>query len=220
MNTLPVRSFGETIKSFHNTSGRLETFLKILKTAPEKLKTKSDAEIDFVEKHQDIAHELKQLLATGKVPVRVTHNDTKLDNILFTPKNGVLVIDLDTIMPGYIMFDYGDMVRTFVSPAKEDEPDISKPGLRPEHFEALTKGYLEPLKKLLSEIEKEHLLLGAKAIIYEQTLRFLADYLQGNVYYKTDYPEHNLIRTRTQIKLLDDILKQEDKLSEIIQQAL
>jgi len=216
LNTLPVEKFGETIKGFHNTPGRLKTFLKTVEKAPVSLKNEAAEETDFVLAHQNIADELKQVLSSGKLPLHVTHNDTKLDNILFTADDQVLIIDLDTIMPGYLMYDYGDMVRTFTSPAKEDEQDNSKPRLRTEHFAALTKGYLGSLKRVLSQEEKFSLLLGAKAIIYEQALRFLNDYLLGNVYYKTSYPEHNLFRTRTQIRLLEDILKQENALLKLI----
>ncbi len=209
LNTLPVKQFGDTIKGFHNTPDRLETFLQTVKQAPEKLKKQAAPEIQFAKQHHHIACELEELLNAGTLPTRVTHNDTKLDNILFTADGQVLIIDLDTIMPGFIMYDYGDMVRTFTSPAKEDEPDKQKTKLRVDHFDALTQGYLEPLKAHLTKVEKETLLLGAKAIIYEQTLRFLNDFLLGNIYYKTEYPEHNLIRTRTQIRLLEDILQRE-----------
>lgn len=214
LNTLPVNTFGETIKNFHNPASRLENFLKAVQSAPKALKKQASAEIRFAEKNKNIAIELKHI---PHLPLRVTHSDTKLDNILFTENGRVLIIDLDTIMPGYIMYDFGDMVRTFTSPAREDEPDISKSRMRVGHFEALTKGYLEPLKGVLSQPEKQYLLPGAKAIIYEQTLRFLSDFLLGNIYYKTAYPEHNLVRARTQIRLLEDILCQEDKLLEIIE---
>ncbi len=216
LNTLPTEKFGQTIRNFHNTPARLKTFLKIVKEVPEKLKKLAAAEIQFAMEHQNIANALEQLLDTGSLPVRVTHNDTKLDNILFTNDGRVLIIDLDTIMPGSIIYDYGDMVRTFTSPVKEDEPDIHNHLFRIKHFLALTKGYLEPLKSTLTKAEKESLLLGAKAIIYEQALRFLTDFLQGNIYYKTTYREHNLIRTRTQIKLLKDMLIDEN----ILQQTL
>jgi thiamine kinase-like enzyme len=218
LNTLPVENFGETIKGFHNTPGRLETFLKTVKEAPATRKKQAAAEIRFAEENQDIAHELKKLLERKTLPKRVTHNDTKLDNILFTADGSVLIIDLDTIMPGSVIYDYGDMVRTFTSPAKEDEPDASKVQLRRAHFEALTKGYLEPRKDVLTEVEKESLLLGAEAIIYEQALRFLNDFLQGDIYYKTAYPGHNLVRTRTQIKLLQEILEKEKEFDTIIKQ--
>jgi Ser/Thr protein kinase RdoA (MazF antagonist) len=207
LNTLPAQAFGETIPNFHNTHGRLETFRETLKSAPAHLKEEAKEEIAFCLDNQNIASEIKALLDSGEIPVRVTHNDTKLENILFTSDGQALIIDLDTIMPGTVLFDYGDMVRSFTSPAKEDEPDLSKVTFRTDHFEALTRGYLEPLKDVLTQTEKSHLLLGAKAIIYEQTLRFLNDFLQGDVYYKTAYPGHNLVRTRTQIKLLQEILE-------------
>ncbi len=216
LNTLPTKKFGETITGFHDTPGRLETFLKTVSSAPATLKKQAATEIYFVEKNQNIAHKLKQLPDTDMLPLRVTHNDTKLDNILFTGDGRPLIIDIDTIMPGYVMYDFGDMARTFTSPAKEDEQDASKPRLRIKHFEALTKGYFEPIESVLTEVEKQYLLPGAKAIIYEQTLRFLNDFLLGNVYYKTAYPEHNLVRARTQIRLLEDIVNSEDELSELI----
>ncbi len=218
LNTLLPEKFGETIPNFHNTPGRYENFLKTLQSTDARRKDKATPEMDFILKNGNIAQTVQQLLVSRKLPVRVTHNDTKLDNILFTADGQVLIIDLDTIMPGYVMFDYGDMVRTFSSPAKEDEADTAKTALRISHFEALTKGYLIAQKQRLTPFEKAHLLTGAKAIIYEQAIRFLNDFLLGNIYYKISYPEHNLVRTRTQIKLLKAILQQEEKLQSIIKQ--
>ncbi len=220
LNTLPVNRFRNTINDFHNTPKRLEIFLNTLKTASETLKQQAQDEIRFVKQHHYIACELEELFNTNKLTQRVTHNDTKLDNILFTANNQVIIIDLDTVMPGYIMYDFGDMVRTFTSPAKEDEPEINKISFRIEHFEALTKGYLEQLKDHITEIEKQNLLLGVKAIIYEQTLRFLNDFLLGNIYYKVNYPTHNLVRTRTQIILLQNIINNENELLKIIDKSL
>ncbi len=220
LNELNVNDFGDTIKDFHNTPGRLETFLETVKKTPSNLLKQAAFEIQFVKQNHFISCQLEELLDTGTLSRRITHNDTKLDNILFTQDNREIIIDLDTVMPGYIIYDYGDMVRSFTSPAKEDEQDINKTVLRIEHFEALTKGYLEPLKNHLTTVEKENLLLGAKAIIYEQIIRFLNDFLLGNIYYKTAYPEHNLIRTRTQIRLLEDILSHEKELQQIIDNEL
>ncbi len=219
LNRFPPRDFGETIRNFHNPYNRLRIFQDTLIETPASLREAAAPEIQFVLDHTDIAHEIKRLLDKKEIPLRVTHNDTKLDNMLFLPDGRVLVIDLDTVMPGYIIFDYGDMVRTFTSPAKEDEKDISKVGLRIPHFKALTQGYLHALKGALTESEKQNLLPGAKAIIYEQILRFLTDYLKGDIYYKTAYRDHNLVRTRTQIKLLDDVLHHEKELSEFIRQT-
>ena len=127
-----------------------------------------------------------------------------------------MVIDLDTVMHGNVMFDFGDMVRTFTSPALEDEKDISKTDFRIEYFKALTMGYLEPLRDNLTEKEKASLFTGALYIVYEQVLRFLTDYLNGNVYYKVAYPEHNLVRTRTQLKLLNLIVKNQSECKRLI----
>ncbi len=150
------------------------------------------------------------------LPLRVNHNDTKLNNIILDGAKW-MVIDLDTVMKGYVMFDFGDMVRTFTSPAFEDEKDLSKTEFRFAHFEALTKGYLKPLNQALTETEKESLLDGAFYIIYEQVLRFLTDFLKANVYYKVAYPDHNLVRTRTQLKLLKSIIEKESELRTIIE---
>jgi hypothetical protein len=220
LNTLEIDQFGETIPHFHHPAARLQTFLEVLENTSGALKSQSKAEIAFVQKHQSIADEMEQLSTQGVIPRRITHNDPKLENILFTPDGQRLVIDLDTVMPSTILFDFGDMVRTFTPGAAEDDPHPDKAGLRIDHFEALTKGYLEQLKNALSPVEKAHLLMGAKAIIYEQSIRFLTDFLIGNTYYKVSYPEHNLVRTRTQIKLLSDILKHETRLNTIIQKNI
>ena len=217
LNTLKITDFGETIPHFHHPAARLNTFLEVLENTSDILKSQATAEIAFVQNHQSIADEMDQLLMQNTIPRRITHNDPKLENILFTSDRQTLVIDLDTVMPSTILFDFGDMVRTFTPGAAEDDPHPEKARLRIDHFEALTKGYLEQLKTTLTPVEKVNLLLGAKAIIYEQILRFLTDFLNRNTYYKVDYPEHNLVRTRTQIKLLSDILEHEDELNNIIQ---
>ena len=216
LNTLNTNEFGETIKNFHHPAGRLSTFTQVLEDSTNRLKNQAVPEIEFIQNHKSIVGEIEKLFHQNIMPRRITHNDPKLDNILFSPDNQSLVIDLDTVMPGWVIFDFGDMVRTFTSTSKEDDPQPDHVKFRPDHFEALTKGYLETLDTSLTQAEKQNLLLGAKAIIYEQALRFLTDFLNGNTYYKVDYPEHNLIRTRTQIKLLSDILVQEDRLTKII----
>ncbi len=220
MNTLPVEKLQPTIPGFHDTPARLSTFLETVKRVSGTTKKQAVPEIDFLLDNRHIAQELQQVLREKVLPVRVTHNDTKLENILFTADGQVLVIDPDTIMPGSVIYDFGDMVRTFTSPAGEDEPDLDRTTFRVNFFEALTRGYLESLKDVLSAPEKQYLLLGAKAILYEQALRFLNDFLQGNIYYKVDYPEHNLVRTRTQIKLLTEILQHEKQLRNIIAHIL
>ena len=213
LNTLPAEEFDFTIINYHNPESRLKAFKDALSKAPENLREKAKTEIDFSLRHQHIVNEYNAVV--NKLPQRVTHNDTKLDNMLFYGDD-VLVIDLDTVMPSSVLFDYGDMVRTFTSPAAEDEKDETKISFRIEHFEALTRGYLEGLKGSLKPVEKENLLLGARAIIYEQTLRFLTDYLLGNPYYKVKYAEHNLVRTKTQVALLSVIEQNKTGLHDFI----
>ncbi len=213
LNTLPPGQFEFTIINYHNPASRLNAFKEAVKTAPNDLLEKAQKEIEFSLAHQNIVDEYDAVLPA--LIQRITHNDTKLDNMLFYGDK-VLVIDLDTVMPSTVLFDYGDMVRTFTSPAAEDEKDETKTIFRTNHFEALTKGYLRGLNGNIEPVEKNNLLLGARAIIYEQTLRFLTDYLLGNPYYKVKYAHHNLVRTKTQIKLLAAIEQNKNKLQEFI----
>ena len=213
LNTLPSNGFEYTIINYHNPANRFRAFKDAVEKAPENLLNKAKNEIAFSMNLQNIVNEYDAVAPS--LPSRITHNDTKLDNMLFY-SDKVLVIDLDTVMPSSVLFDYGDMVRTFTSPAAEDEKDESKVTFRHNHFKALTKGYLEGLNNSIDTVEKNNLLLGARAIIYEQTLRFLTDYLLGNPYYKVKYAEHNLVRTKTQVKLLHAIEKDKNELQEFI----
>ncbi|MCF6169880.1 MAG: aminoglycoside phosphotransferase family protein [Bacteroidales bacterium] len=219
LNTLDAEEFQDTIPQFHHPANRMKQYeLSLLNTSVDLLQ-KAAPEIEQVKKLRPVEREITRLLNSEKLPRRLSHYDTKLNNIIFH-EGRPYVIDLDTVMSGTVLFDFGDMVRTFTSPAAEDEPDIEKTIFRMEHFEALTKGYLGVLKDELTDIEKQNLLLGAKAIIYEQALRFLSDYLNGNTYYKIAYPEHNLIRCRTQFKLLAEIAKSKWQITEVIHNVL
>jgi len=213
LNTIKPNLIQDTIPNFHNLKGRLQTFLNTCETCEKQLFRNAEKEIEKSKDLAFISGNSTQLLKN--LPLRVTHNDTKLNNIIFDGSNR-LVIDLDTVMKGYIIFDFGDMVRTFTSPADEDEQDLKKVIFRTEHFEALTRGYLDVLKQDLNQQEKESLIPGVLYIIYEQALRFLTDYLNGGVYYKTNYPEHNLVRARTQLKLLQSLVDQEYVLNKMV----
>ncbi len=219
LNTLDVEQFQDTIPQFHHLENRMKQFEEALNNAPKNLLDNAAPEIGQVEKFKSVGIAITHLLNTGKLPLRLSHYDTKLNNIIFH-ESQAYVIDLDTVMQGSVLFDFGDMVRTFTSPAAEDEPDIEKTIFRLSHFEALTNGYLGVLKNELTATEKQNLLLGAKAIIYEQALRFLSDYFNGNIYYKTAYPEHNLVRCRTQLKLLEEIFIGESKAVDILNKVL
>jgi Ser/Thr protein kinase RdoA (MazF antagonist) len=220
LNSLPVDIFGDTIVNFHNLPDRAASFQTTLANAPETLAAKAKEEIEIIGNLERITGEFMNAVENQGVKKRVTHNDTKLDNILFTSEDTVLMIDLDTVMPGYIMFDYGDMVRTFTSPVAEDYRQPDQTALRFSHLYALTKGYLSALKNDLSDDEISTLFTGALTIIYEQAIRFLNDFLLGDIYYKTSFKEHNLVRARNQIKLLQDLIEYRHKFDEMIEELM
>lgn len=221
LTKLNPKDFKDTIPDFHNPGRRMNEFEVALKNTNSELKRAAETEINFAIENQSIAAEMSDILKRNMLPKRITHNDTKLENFLFDKNtNNTYVIDLDTIMMGSLLFDFGDMVRSISSLAKEDEDDITKVTFSMKHFEALCRGYLTPLKTVITQIEKEQLLLGTLSIIYVQGIRFLADYVSGSTYYKANYPTHNLIRCRTQFKLLGEIIYKykevEDKIKESI----
>ena len=156
-------------------------------------------------------------IRNGSLPLRVTHNDTKLNNLLFD-RNGhsMCLIDLDTIMPGTALNDYGDAIRYGASTADEDEPNLEKVHFDMNLFELYTKGYLEGCGSVLTAKEREYMVWGAKLLTLECGMRFLADYLQGDVYFKTDYPTHNLVRSRTQFRLVAEMEQHFDEMGQIV----
>ena len=162
-------------------------------------------------------HTLLDAQNAGKIPIRITHNDTKINNVLFSENNNVLcVIDLDTVMPGLIHFDFGDAIRTGASTAAEDENDISKMTIDLQRFEAFAKGYIEETKAVLNDLEIELLPHSAKFMSFIMGLRFLTDFLDGDVYYKIKFADHNLTRARAQFKLVKEIGKNESAMKDIV----
>ncbi|MCH5198593.1 MAG: aminoglycoside phosphotransferase family protein [Oscillospiraceae bacterium] len=211
----PIDELGETIPDFHNTAKRYTTFLSSV--AADKM-NRADAckpEIEFVKNRADDTRILTDLISRGELPVRVTHNDTKLNNILFDADTSEpkCVVDLDTVMPGLSLYDFGDAIRSGASTAEEDETDLSKVSCDLSLYEAYVKGYLSSAGDSLTEKEIEYLPFSAKLLTLECGIRFLTDYLEGDVYFKTSYPEHNLVRCRTQFKLVEDM---ENKMDEMI----
>ncbi len=208
----------ETIKDFHNTPKRIQTFLNAVAEDKAGRKDTVKDEISFIIDRADEAVSIQNMIDEGRLPLRVTHNDTKFNNVLLDDETGegLCVIDLDTVMPGTSLYDFGDAVRSGASTAAEDEKDLSKVSFDLELFELFTKGFIESTDGFLTDTEITLLPLGAKIITLELASRFLADYLDGDLYFKTDYPEHNLDRTRTQLKLVADIEKKFDKLNEIV----
>ena len=214
----PADTLYETIPKFHDTEDRLKNFKQALRRDVKNRARTCKDEIQFVLDHAADCSVLMSQLRAGTLPLRVTHNDTKLNNILFDENTGegICIIDLDTIMPGLALNDFGDSIRFGATHAAEDEPDLSKVHFEIDLFEAYTKGYLESAGDVLTENEKANLAWGAKILTLECGIRFLTDYLQGDTYFKTQYPTHNLIRARTQFKLVQDMERQFDAMQAIV----
>lgn len=208
----------ESIPNFHNTKERFKTFLEDVENDIAGRKSEVEDDINFILAREKDTAVLVDLLAAGELPLRVTHNDTKIGNILLDKdtKEGICIIDLDTIMPGLSLYDFGDAIRSGSTYAAEDEKDLEKVYVDLELFEAFTKGFIEGAAGVLRKKEIEMLPMGAKVIILEQAIRFLGDYLNGDVYYKTSYDKQNLYRTRTQLKLVADMEEKWSELNEIV----
>lgn len=211
----------ETIVDFHHTKRRYERFLKQVKLDLSERADLAKEEIDFLISRKNYSSVVVDLLEKELIPLRVTHNDTKLNNILFDKDTGEVlsVIDLDTIMPGSILYDFGDAIRFGANKAKEDEIDLSKVRIDLHLFELFTKGFLEHTADMMNEKEIEHLAFSAILITYELAMRFLGDYLDGDLYFKTKHPHHNLQRARSQIALIKDMEKNLDKMNEIVKKV-
>ena len=203
---IPGEPLGETIPNFHNMEFRLQQFRDAVKAnAAGRLNEVKDL-VDEVEKRADEMCQCERLYREGKLPKRINHCDTKVNNMLFDKDGKVLcVIDLDTAMPGFVMSDFGDFMRTAGNTGKEDDTNLDNVSFNMEIFKSYTKGYLESAKSFLSPIEIELLPFGAKLLTYMQLSRFLADYLNGDTYYKINGPLHNLQRSKAQFKLLQSI---------------
>lgn len=213
LSDFPADTLHETIKDFHNTAWRLGNL-------------KSAAEKNVCGRLETVRRELEFCLAReskidpgASLPLRVTHNDTKLNNVLLDEKTGkgVCVIDLDTVMPGLSINDFGDAIRFGASTAAEDEKELSKVHFSLELFTAYVRGYFEGVGNALTDDEVRLLPHGAVMMTYECGMRFLTDYLEGDTYFKTDYPEHNLVRARTQLRLVDEMEQNYDKMLEIVE---
>jgi len=212
--TIPGDRLYETIPDFHNTPKRIEHLENaILKNPCDRLKLVEN-EIRFILDRKEEAGTLVKLLEEGKLTEQITHNDTKINNVLLDTKTGkgVCVIDLDTVMPGLIHYDFGDMIRSGAASANENEKDLSKVYMDFEMYSAILHGFLEEADEFLTPLDKELLPLSAKIITLEIGTRFLTDYLLGDEYFKIHYPEENLDRTRTQLKLVTSIEQQFSKM--------
>lgn len=221
LSDLPGSPLHETIPGFHDTPRRMRYFRQVLAEDKCNRAKGAAAEIDFVLEHAALCNVLPDLVAKGELPVRIAHNDTKINNVMLDTDSGkgVCVIDLDTVMPGLSAHDFGDLVRTAACPAAEDERDLSKVTIDIELFDALAQGFAQETGRFLTPAEKDHMLFGGILITFEQMIRFLTDHLAGDVYYKVHREGHNLDRTRTQMKLVQSILEQEDILNGLVEKA-
>jgi thiamine kinase-like enzyme len=221
LSGLPGEHLHETIPNFHQTRRRFESFVKAVETDPVNRAREVRAEVEFLLARETDASVVVDLLAQGRIPVRVTHNDTKINNVLIDDltREAICVLDLDTVMPGSALYDFGDMVRAGAALSAEDDPDLSKAGLDLRLFTQLARGYIQSAREFLIPAEFELLAFSGKLITYEQALRFLADYLNGDVYYKIQHPRHNLDRARTQIAQIKAMEKEMGLMEAIIEQC-
>lgn len=217
----PAHTLSETISRFHDTPNRYKIFKEAVAADAFGRAANVQKEIDCALSHEDFAATLMKLSENGSLPLRVTHNDTKLNNVLLDSESGkaLCVIDLDTVMPGLAANDFGDSIRFGASTAAEDEKDLGKVNFSLELYEAYTGGFLAAAGGSLTDCELEHLPHGAVIMTLECGLRFLTDYLLGDTYFRTDYSEHNLDRCRTQFKLAEDMLRDFDTMKKIIKKS-
>lgn len=217
LKDFPADSLYMTIPDFHNTPDRFRQFKESVSRDTAGHRNSVQTDIDAVLEFEETACILQNKLNAGALPLRVTHNDTKLNNVLLdkTTRKSLCVLDLDTVMPGLSAHDFGDSIRFGAATATEDEPDTSKMKLDLHLFEVYTRGFLQAAPSL-TESELQVLPLGAVTMALELTVRFLGDYLDGNKYFKTAYPEHNLIRARAQFALAKDMLSKLDEMNAIV----
>ena len=208
----------EIIPDFHNTKQRFENFKKAVNEDVLGRKKDCQEEIAFVMERQHYYSMIVDKLASGEIPLKVTHNDTKLNNVLLDAKTGepVCVIDLDTIMPGSLCYDFGDSIRFGCNPCEEDEKDLSKVNFRFDLYKVYLDGYLSAVGDDITQVEKDNLALGSIMMTIECGMRFLTDYLVGDTYFKTSREGQNLDRCRTQFKLVSDMEKIFDEMNALV----
>lgn len=218
---LPAPPLHETIYGFHDTPRRLAALQETLRADILDRAGSATPEINFIFENAAICHVLPDLVTAGEIPVRIAHNDAKINNVMLDTDTGkgVCVIDLDTVMPGLSIHDFGDLVRTAACPAAEDERDLSKVRTNVSLFAALARGFIRETRGFLTPVERKHLVFAGKLITFEQLVRFLTDYLAGDVYYKVHRAGHNLDRSRTQMQLVKSMIEQEETMNGLVEEA-
>jgi hypothetical protein len=214
---LDADSISETIRDFHNIETRMAAFKKTYEKDLCKRAEEAKNEIRFIEERSAEMHKILKLGLSGLIPLRVTHNDTKFNNILFDEQNkAICIVDLDTVMPGYVLYDFGDAIRTGANTGAEDETDLQKVNINLELFKAYSRGFLESAGGSLTLEEKSHLAFSARFMTFIIGLRFLTDFLAGDTYYKIHFPGHNLQRARAQFKLVQSMEQNAASMERII----
>ena len=217
LSEFPVEDLKITLPDFHNLPLRYVQFETAIKEGNKERIKQSSALISFLKGHYEIVSISEQISNNPGFKKRVTHHDSKISNVLFDENDqGLCVIDLDTVMPGFFISDFGDMMRTYLSPVSEEEKDLSKIEIRDEYFKAIADGYLSEMGNELSATEKKYLVYAGKFMIYMQALRFLTDHLNNDVYYGAKYEGHNFIRASNQATLLKKVMEKEKLLQKII----
>lgn len=214
----PAETLYETIASFHDTESRYRALCAAVESDAFRRLQEVREEVAFVEQRREEIPLLNRLAERGELPIRVTHNDTKLNNVLFDrdTKNSICVIDLDTVMPGLLAYDYGDAIRFGANRAVEDETDLTLVGIDLDRFSAFTEGFLHYGKGAITKKEIETLPFAARIMTLECGIRFLTDYLNGDVYFKTSHPKHNLERAKNQFRLVEDMEAHADEMLRIV----
>ncbi len=221
LSTFDASSLYETIPDFHNTKKRIETFFTHVEEDPFDRVHEVYYEIGYIAAMRHVASQLTDMLEEGLLPLRVTHNDTKINNVLFDKNTheALCVIDLDTVMPGLSVHDFGDAVRAACSTAAEDERDLHKVSLDLDKYRAFTEGFISQTATALTKEELDTMALGAFTLAMELSVRFLDDYISGDKYFKTRYPGHNLDRARCQMKLAQDMYSKQNQMKKIVHQT-
>lgn len=217
LSDLDPTTIVEVLPNFHNIEFRMNNLREAI--ANDRVNRVAEVQdlLDYIFEREDKMRTILELGRANKLPLRITHNDTKFNNVLLDNNDQVqCVIDLDTVMPGYVAYDFGDAIRTIINSAAEDEADLSKIVLNVPLFEAFTAGYLSEAKEFLNETEVESLIHGVHLLPYMQAVRFLTDYIDGDTYYKIAYPEHNLVRTKAQLKLVQELEANHKVLTDIL----
>lgn len=214
--SLDVADFSEPIRDFHRLSFRLRQLNDAITLNRAGNLDSVAGLVDFFRARESRLCKIEEMVDSGEIPLRIVHNDTKINNLLFSDQKATTVIDLDTVGPGILYYDYGDALRTTASTAAEDERDLSRVDFDISRFAAFTRGYMDQTRDMLCPVEKEYMHMAPVLMTYIMGIRFLADHLNGGIYYKTSYPEQNADRSRVQKKLIQSMERTESRMKDIL----